>query len=282
MSNAAYGRWDLRVLHPSGEFPSWAELTPEGGQFVGQVGSARPIKTIAVDGASVKFGLPPQYEGRKTDLAFEGTVDGDTFTGTCLADDGTTVPFSGKRAPAMVASGVPTWGEPVSLIGSDLSNWVARTPSWANNWKVEDGCLVNTAGGSDLVTTDKFTDFKLEAEYHYPKDSNSGIYLRGRYEFQILDDFGSEPRVGSSGAIYGFLAPKVNAVKPFGETNNVVITLIGRQVTVVLNGVTVVDGEIPGITGGALDSEEGTPGPLFVQGDHGPVTFTKLVLTPAK
>jgi hypothetical protein len=99
---------------------------------------------------------------------------------------------------------------------------------------------------------------------------------------QIFDDYGAKPSVGSSAAIYGFLTPSKNAILPAGEWNRAEITLIGRHVAIVLNGEEVVRGEIPGITGGALDSDEGTPGPLFLQGDHGPVTFRRLDLTPAE
>jgi hypothetical protein len=202
--------------------------------------------------------------------------------GTCVADDGQVVKFVGARAPALSRSGEPKWGAPIDLIKADTANWTPRSPDLANNWVVQGGALVNTATGSDLVSKQKFADFKLIAEYCYPAGSNSGIYLRGRYEFQIYDDFTNKPSVGSSGAIYGFLTPSVQAIKPATEWNTAEITLLGRRVTVVLNGQTIIDdAEIPGITGGALDSDEGAPGPLFLQGDHGPVTFRKLTLIPA-
>jgi hypothetical protein len=157
-----------------------------------------------------------------------------------------------------------------------------RSPDWENNWQIVDGTLYNRAVGSDIVLKQPFMDFKLVAEYKYPAGSNSGIYLRGRYEFQIIDDFGHAPGVGTSAAIYGFITPQRNAVKPADEWNSAEITLLGRHVTVVLNGDTVIDNqEIPGITGGALDSNEGEPGTIFLQGDHGPVVFRRLTLTPA-
>src|SRR5947209_2395258 len=116
----------------------------------------------------------------------------------------------------------------------------------------------------------------------YPKGSNSGIYLRGRYEVQIEDDYGDEPDSHKIGGIYGFLTPSVNPAKPAGEWQAVDITLVGRTVTVVLNGERILDRQtIPGITGGALDSDEGAPGPLLLQGDHGPIAFRNLIVTPA-
>ncbi len=282
MSSSLYGRWDLVVGELGKQFPSWVELGQGSGSFVGQVGSARPVSTVEVTETTVKWVLPPQYEGRKTDMEFVGTLEGEILVGTTTDKEGNTIPWSGKRAPAMTRSGEPTWGEPIELVGADLSNWFDRSPNWVNNWSITENGLENSAVGSDLITKDKFSDFKLIAEYRYPKGSNSGIYLRGRYEFQILDDLGVDSHVGGSGAIYGFLKPVKNAVKGPDEWQTAEITLLGRTATVVLNGELVVDQmEIPGITGGALDSDEGAAGPLFVQGDHGPVTFRKLTLIPA-
>ncbi len=276
------GRWDLTVGEGDQAFPTWVELRPTGGSFVGKVGSARPLQSVKYTRDSVWFTLPPQYEGRKDNLVFEGTLTRETLAGTTTLEDGSTVAWTAKRAPALPVLDV-VWKEPVSLVEADLSNWKPRSPDWQTNWQIEDGCLVNTAVGSDLITINRYGDFKLTAEYKYPKGSNSGIYLRGRYEFQIVDDFDGAPHgVGNSGAIYGFLAPSKNAIHPADEWNEVEITLLGRFITVVLNGETVIDNqEIPGITGGALDSDEGNPGPIFVQGDHGPVTFRKLVIQPA-
>lgn len=142
---------------------------------------------------------------------------------------------------------------------------------------------MNTDKGTDLVTEESFRDFRLHVEFKYPPGSNSGIYLRGRYEVQIQDDYGKEPGSRFIGGVYGFLTPVKNAGKPAGEWQSYDITLLGRWITVVLNGETVIDHqEIPGITGGALDSHEGEPGPIMLQGDHGPVTFRNLVLTPAR
>jgi Domain of Unknown Function (DUF1080) len=123
----------------------------------------------------------------------------------------------------------------------------------------------------------------LHAEFRYPRGSNSGIYLRGRYEVQIEDNFGQEPDSHGPGAVYGFLTPSVNAARRAGEWQTLEITLVGRIVTVALNGERIIDRQaIPGITGGALDSNEGGPGPILIQGDHGPIDFRKLMVKPAK
>lgn len=278
------GRWDVTVNRPGRPFPTWFEIseTAHGleGRLVGEVGSARPIGKIEVVDGKLVFSLKPQYEGRPNDLHFEGTVDGDGLKGTVDDNDGKVVEWVAKRAPDYAGKSEPEWSPSVDLIAGGLAGWKARSPEMPFNWSVEDGCLVNSAAGTDLVTLGRYNDFKLVAEYTYPEGSNSGIYLRGRYELQILDDFEGPNNVGNSGAIYGFLAPSENAVKHHSEWQRAEIELVGRTVTVVLNGKTVIDHqEIPGITGGALDSDEAMPGPLFLQGDHGPVTFRKLVLT---
>lgn len=249
---------------------------------MGRVGSARPLSNVKYTQDTVTFSLPPQYESRKDSLVFQGTIFREHLKGSTVLDDGTASVWIGNPAPALPIPKL-NWRDPIELVRTDLSNWKLRSPDWVGHWSIRDGMLVNAAAGSDLVTTQKFGDFRLLAEYRYPKGSNSGIYLRGRYEFQILDDFESgDNGVGSSAAIYGFLAPSKNAILPPDEWNTAEITLLGRFVTVVLNGETVIDNqEIPGITGGALESDEGAPGPIFVQGDHGPVTFRRLTITPS-
>lgn len=266
-----------------GDFPTWFQIGSDGtGAFVGQVGSARPIREVTLTDDGVVFALPPQYEGRDDDMRFEGRLSGEVLAGTTTDSKGRTIEWEARPAPDMPYREV-AWGEPVELIQADLSNWTPRSPDWESHWSIADGCLVNAKVGSDIVTTERFTDFKLVCEYKYPADSNSGIYLRGRYEVQILDDYGKEPSVGSSAAVYGCIKPASNAVNPPEEWNVCEIELVGRFVTIVLNGQTVIPRtEIPGITGGALDSAEGEPGPLFLQGDHGPITFRRVTLTPAK
>lgn len=271
---SVYGRWDL-VVGPE-QFPSWVDLHSAESRFVGRVGSARPIARLHVEGDEVVWQLPKQYEQRSDDLVFTGRLVGNELVGTTVLDNGMEAEWRGVRAPELPYRDVE-WGSARSLIGDSLGNWSLRSPEWESHWRVVDGMLYNDGVGSDLISGDRFMDFRLVAEYKYPPNSNSGIYLRGRYEVQILDDFGHAPAVGTSGAIYGYLAPIKNAVKPADEWNVAEIELVGRFVTVVLNGEKVIDRqEIPGITGGALDSEEAKPGRLFLQGDHGPVVFRRL------
>ncbi|ETZ21993.1 hypothetical protein N824_24025 [Pedobacter sp. V48] len=153
-----------------------------------------------------------------------------------------------------------------------------------NQWIVKDGVLTSPKSGANLISDQKFTDFKLHVEFRYQKGSNSGVYLRGRHEVQIEDSSKDQhPSSVLFSGIYGFLTPsEINALGP-NTWQTFDITLIGRMVTVVVNGKTVITNqEIPGITGGALDSNEGEPGPIYIQGDHGPIEFKKIVITPAK
>ena len=281
------GRWDLTVQGSGGDYPSWLEVRLSGystlvGSFVGHFGSARPISRVEFDGGRVHFTLPPQWESRKTDLDFEGKMDGDdAMRGETTDDDGRRVAWTARRAPSLARDKEPTWGEPVELFnGKDLTGWKPRAEG-KSRWEARDGVMVNTASGTDLLTERKFTDFKLHTEFRYPKGSNSGVYLRGRYEVQIEDDYGDEPDSHKIGGVYGFLTPSVNAAKKPGEWQTLDVTLVGRVVTVVLNGERVIDRQtIPGITGGALDGDEAAPGPIQLQGDHGPVDFRRVTLTP--
>jgi hypothetical protein len=283
------GRWDITVHGTQGDYPSWLEVRRSGrttlvGRFVGQFGSARPISRVAFVDGRFQFSVPPQWEDRKDDLAFEGAFDGDTLKGHTTDEKGRRLAWTAHRAPPLNRSQPPKWDEPLELFnGKDLSGWKPRQAGVKIGWVVKDGLLVNAAPGNDLLTDKTFTDFRLHAEFRYPKGSNSGIYLRGRYEVQIEDNYGQEPDSERIGGVYGFLTPSVNAAKRAGEWQTLDITLVGRVVTVVLNGERIIDRQtIPGITGGALDSNEGEPGPIMLQGDHGPIEFRKVTLTPAE
>jgi hypothetical protein len=131
----------------------------------------------------------------------------------------------------------------------------------------------------DLVSDETFGDLKLHAELKLPPSGNSGVYLRGRYEIQVQDDAGKALDPLRMGGVYGFIAPSVAAARPAGEWQTLDVELVGRRVTVVLNGTPIVLAqEIPGITGGALDSDEGAPGPIMLQGDHGPIDWRNVTI----
>ena len=168
--------------------------------------------------------------------------------------------------------------------GRDLSGWRQSDSNAESGWKVSDGTLVSPGNGPDLLTEAKFEDFKLHVEFNCAPNSNSGVYLRGRYEVQIEDDADRRRPNQSTGGIYGFLAPSTQPAPESGQWHALDITLVGRHVTVVLDGQTLIDDqEIPGITGGALESHEALPGPIYLQGSEpGRVAFRNIVVTPAQ
>ncbi len=260
------GRWDITVHGPDGDFPSWLEIRPSGyrtlvGSYVGRTGSARPIAHVILDNGAIKFTIPPQYEHRTDDLHFNAQLDRDTLRGETTDETGRRLTWEGHRAPSLARDRAPGWSEPIELFsGRDLTGWRPRNPAIENGWVVRNGILTNANPGNDLVTDRKFDDFKLHAEFRYPKGSNSGIYLRGRYEVQIEDNYGDEPESHKIGGVYGFLTPSVNASKPAGEWQALDATLIGRTLTVILNGERIIDRQaIPGPTGGALDKHKPSP-----------------------
>jgi hypothetical protein len=287
--SAIIGRWDIVVRTPDGEYPSWLEVERSGsrtlvGRFVGRSGSSRPISRVEFEDGRVRWVIPPQFEQRKDDLRFEGRLEGDTLSGETSDDKGRQVTWAARRAPALKRTNPPAWGEAIELFnGKDLAGWTFQLPGRRNGWVVREGLLVNATPGNNLMTEQRFTDFKVHVEYRYPKGSNSGLYLRGRYEVQIEDDHSREPNSHGSGGVYGFLTPCLNMARAPGEWQTLDVTLVGRMVTVELNGERVIDRQtIPGITGGAIDSDEGVPGPILLQGDHGPIEFRKVTLTPAR
>ena len=280
------GRWDMTVTVAGKEFPSWLEVRHSGthhliGYFVGVGGSARPISKVNFNDGKMSFTIPPQWEPEDNDIVVEGTLQGEKLTGTIIGSNGKTYNWVGVRAPSLWRISPPVWGKPITLFnGKNLNGWHAMGE---NQWQAVDGILRSPKPGSNLVTDQTFNDFKLHIEFRYPKESNSGVYLRGRYEVQVADNKGLEPMSIYFGGIYGFISPIEMVAKDPGEWQSYDITLVGRIVTIVANGKTIICSQrIPGITGGAIDSKEGEPGPILLQGDHGTIEYRNIVITPAK
>lgn len=280
------GRWDMTIYDSGKEVPSWLEVRHSGlhtlvGQFVGASGSARPISRVNFTGGKMSFTIPPQWEQENNDISVEGTLQGDSLVGTLIASDGKKFNWIATRAPSLRRLKQPVWGNPIRLFnGTNLKGWHALGE---NQWTAISGILHSPRSGANLVTDQSFTDFKLHIEFRYPKGSNSGVYLRGRYEVQISDSKGLEPLKDQLGAIYGFISPNEMVAKAPGEWQSYDITLVGRRVTLVANGRMIIcEQEIPGITGGAINSKEGEPGPLLIQGDHGAIDYRNIIIIPAK
>lgn len=282
------GSWDLTLKAAGKEYPSWIEISEDGGQLkalmVGRWGSARPLPKIQIENGVLTFVSPKEEEGSDHNLVFQGKLAGNNLSGTTTGPDGTTWQWTGVRAPALAHSSAPKWGKPIQLFnGKDLTGWKMSKPG-PPVWTVRDGTLIKPGNGPELITDAKFQDFKLHIEFNCGKDANSGVYLRGRYELQIETESEAEPPSHHTGGVYGFLAPSPELPRAPDTWQTYDITLIGRKVTVVQNGQTVINNqEIPGITGGAVNSHEATPGPIYLQGsEKGEVAFRNIVITPAE
>ncbi len=282
------GRWDLTIQGADRMYPSWLELSQENkvlkARFVGRWGNARSLAKVELREGELLFVSPKEEEGSRNDLVFRGKLTGKTLAGKAEGPNGVAWTWTGRRAPTLKQASSPQWDGTVSLFnGRDFTGWTFDNPAKASSWKVEKNTLVNKAAGSNLVTTGKYADFKLHIEVNCPPKANSGIYLRGRYEVQVEDDSLREPPSHHMGAVYGFLAPSPEQPRTPGVWQSFDITLVGRYVTILQNGKTIIDHrEIPGITGGALDSHEELPGPIYLQGDHGGIAYRNITLTPAK
>jgi 3-keto-disaccharide hydrolase len=283
------GRWDLTLKAPDREYPSWLQLSLDNGQLkaemVGRWGNARPLPQVELSHGELTFVSPKEEEGRKDDMVFKAKLVGGRLVGSTTGPDGTRWALTGVRAPSLKRTGTPKWGKPVQLFnGKDLTGWHPDKNDPAKPWTVENGTLVSPGHGPELINDHPFEDFKLHIDFNCGKGANSGIYLRGRYEVQVEDNSTQEPASHHTGGIYGFIAASPEQPRRPGEWQTFEITLLGRNVTVVQNGVTIINNqEIPGITGGALNSHEGQPGPIYLQGsEDGHVAYRNIVVTPAK
>jgi hypothetical protein len=285
------GRWDLTLKAGMKEYPSWLNLYQTGGvlkaEMTARWGNARPLPKVEINGGVLTFVSPKEEEGSKADMVFKAKLVNDSLVGSVNGPDGNPWTWIGEKAPSLAGETVSHWGEPISLFnGKNLDGWdeysAGEFPS-AGHWTVVNGTLVSPGNGPELVNKKSFDNFKLHVEFNLGPESNSGVYLRGRYEVQIENESAEEPPSHHTGGVYGFLAPHPELPRTTGKWQTFDITFIGRWVTIVLDGTTIIDNkEIPGLTGGALNSHEGQPGPIMLQGgEKGHVSFRNIVITPA-
>ena len=283
------GRWNVKIIDAEDTFVSGGfqfvkkGATLEGG-LVWRWGSYLPAKSIDVKDGVLR--ITREETPGKVD-AFEARLEGEMLKGQVSYPDGKVHHFEGKKAPLLLDKRAPAWGAPRTLFdGKTLEGWKLRDTKKQNGWAAQNGELVvvEPKDNADLVSEQSFRDLKLHVEFNIDKHSNSGVYLRGRYEIQILDNEDAKMALDSHGcgALYSRVAPKLDATKPAGEWQSYDITFVGRQLRVVLNGQEIVSTIVDGITGGALDPFEGEPGPLMLQGDHGKVRFRNIVVTPGR
>ncbi len=311
-NEAFVGRWALTI--PGGA-AGWLEIKKEKGYYDGSIlwggGSVLPVSSVVIaddtlivtrtndvarKDAAGKVVRTQQF----TEAITAKLLEGDTLKLTRLAPkvNGTgydSAEFSGQRIPALPARpdlAKVKFGEAITLFnGKDLAGWKAKEPNVESAWVVESGVLSNRvpkhAPGTpakrtaNLRTEREFEDFNLKLEVNVPAGSNSGVYLRGIYEIQVVDSLGKALDSHNMGALYSRITPSVAAEKKAGEWQTMDITLVDRHVTVVLNGTTIINNQpVLGCTGGAMWSDESRPGPIYLQGDHGAVSYRNLALRP--
>jgi 3-keto-disaccharide hydrolase len=292
------GRWDIHANTTPRPRAWWVELsgvgTPQAaGKFVSAYnGDMNIIDTITVENGELRFTINPPSRNAAAKKAPAGPsiyrakyVNG-KLEGTFVLEGGTNppIPWTGVRAPVIKDRDDGSWkeGKPIALFnGKDISGWKALVPGVEMKWTVVDGVLRNAPPTTDIISEQKFWNFKLHVDFRIVEHSNSGIGLRGRYEVQILEDYGKPAQTHGAGALYSRVAPSVNASKPAGEWQSYDIRLVGRQLTVVHNGIKVLDKvEVEGLTAIANNADEAEPGPFIVQGDHSYVEIKSFVVTP--
>jgi hypothetical protein len=285
--NPFLGRWNLTGTGENSSYVYWLELKQEApgkltGMFLNRGGHPLPLPTVKIENGELIFQTAPPRSG--TAPEYHARLQGDKLTGSVKLGE-RTVEFVGVRPPkwpAADANASHKLGTPVELFnGTSMDAWDVQDKKKPSGWSIVDGAMTNTPHANNLISKQKFQDYKIHAEYKLEKDSNSGIYIRGRYELQVLDDFGKEPFNRSHMSVYGWHAPAVNASKPVGEWQTMDATIVGNKVTVILNGQKVQDNStLEAITGGALDANESEPGPVMIQGDHEKVTYRRVTITP--
>jgi hypothetical protein len=281
------GRWNVRITDATDTFASGGFRIDEDGHglsagVVWRWGSYLKASSVTLEDGTLRM-VREETPGKKE--LFEVRAEDGALTGKVTYPDGKVHHFEGRRAPDLTTAAQTQWGEPVSLFdGKTLDGWRLRDPKAKMGWAVVDGelAVVEPKGNADLVSDRSFQDMKLHVEWKVEPHSNSGVYLRGRYEIQVIDDPKLVLESHGCGALYSRVAPRLDATKGPGEWQAYDITFVGRRLEVKLNGQTIVSTVVDGITGGAISPWEEEPAPLMLQGDHGKVRFRNIEVTPAR
>jgi hypothetical protein len=281
------GRWNFNITSPRGNGASWLGIAEKNGaldvMYQPTGGNVFQVKDVKVDGSKLILTLNTATANRPA-TTWELEVNGDKLTGV-QKRGANTLEITGLRAPALNRPMPKNWSKPEPIFnGKDMTGWEPIGNPADSRWTVQDGTLLNAEKGANLKSVAKFDDMKLHFEVFCPEHANSGMYLRGRYEIQLASESGPNtlPDRGM-GAVYGRIGPKAPAPKK-GEWDVFDVTFVGRTLTVVRNGVTIIDNqEVEGITGGALDANEGEPGSFYIQGDHtGNLKFRNITISVPK
>src|SRR5262245_22424900 len=238
------GRWNLTGTGADADKIYWLEVTEANGalsgKFLNRGGSPVPLGSVKIDGSTLVFQMAPGRDNQPG-TEFRATLQGDKLVGSHVVTEQQkqrTINWVGVRPPKWPksdASAAHKFGTPVELFGGKtqtLDAFRPQTGETLQNWSVADGVATNAPPASNLVSKEKFKDFKIQAEYKLAEGSNSGIYLRGRYELQVLDDYGKPVEAHGHMAIYAWVPPRVNASKPAGEWQAMEAVIVGNRVTV--------------------------------------------------
>ncbi len=302
MPTALLGDWSLDLENDE---PAWLSLSTDEVRMRPYIGRDGPWPWTQLNDDSIRFTLRPlrKEKGSKIFYQQEAVVarhsDGQLVgTLTRTANDGSEtveIPFTGQAIPPMPEQAPDLskvrYGERISLFnGQDLTGWRPHESDKINGWSVQDGLLINTTPKTDfsatgahanLRTEEVYDDFRLQIDFLIGKDRNSGIYLRGMYEAQVVDRDSRMQGLQGVGAIFSRIAPSENAGKVGGEWQSYDITLVDRHITVILNGTKVIDNQpVIGPTGGAIHTDPMAPGPIYLQGDHTSVKYRNIYLHP--
>lgn len=287
------GRWVIEPLGANNGRVMWLEISGAGtGSITGfMVGGGPGGQLDAIHQAKIERGQLAFHLERSTRRNGDRLIKtpviaalrGDLLHGAATRPQGTVL-WLGRRAPVLADRDDGSWRQstPVALFdGAGISGWHTLRPGGEEGWYVEGGVLKNHRRADVLVSEHAFWNFRLQVEYLVHPGMNGGIGLRGRYEIQILDDYGEPASDHGNAALYGRIAPTENASRPAREWQSLDVRLVGRELTVELNGVKTIDRQvIDGFTAMATDWREDKPGPITLQGDHGAVEFRKIVVTP--
>lgn len=274
----ADGKWALKVLGQPAEHPAIVEIKTDGENVSGTCkidGATHPITS-----GTFRMGLLHFTVGTDSgDMTMSAAVMGDRLGFGMLSRGKIRHRFEGYR--------IRNWGHPIELFnGMNLDNWEPLGNRDNYHWKVNFGVMTNTGGGgaANIVSKQKFWNFRARIEFRVPPGGNSGVYLRGRHEIQVADTYGqAEPSWHMCGALYSRIAPSVNAALPTGEWQTFDIKLIDHYLTVIHNGQIIIDNEeVEGATGGMIDVNESEPGPIYLQGDHGRIEYRRITVWPAE
>jgi hypothetical protein len=282
------GRWDFNIVNPGGVGANWLGISEKGGSlevwFQPTGGHVVPLKDVKTEGGHLLLTVSAGND-KTPPTTWDLTASGGKLTGTQKRGE-KTMALTGVKAPELKRKEPKAWSDPEALFnGKNLDGWEPIGDPANSHWVVQDGLLVNTEHGDNLKSTRKFEDFKLHFEANCPDRANSGFYLRGRYEVQLENEpAGSEPPERMMGSIYGRLAPNPMLPRRPSEWETFDVTFVGRTVTILRDGTMTIDHkEIEGITGGALDANEGEPGPFYIQGDHtGGLKFRNITVAVPK